>query len=148
MRAVRVLLFAVAAMCSAVSVDLARIVLHSTTSEIRGVAHDAAGNIYVSGMLRDGEFQPVRPLQTDGGLFLMKLSGSGAVLLATPLGTQRHRDQFGGIAVDAQGNVWIAGTTRAPDLAITSGATAIHGDQDHVFVICLPPSVDRISFST
>ena len=73
--------------CSAVTVDLAKVVLHSTTSDIRAVAHDAAGNIYVAGELRGGDFQAVRPIQTDGGLFLMKLNASGDVLLGTPLGT-------------------------------------------------------------
>ena len=94
----RTLLFLVfAGICPAVSVDLAQLVLRSNTSEIRGSAHDAAGNIYLAGHLRFDDLTAVRPLQSEGGLFLIKLSPAGEVLLATPLGTHPSRDTFGAL---------------------------------------------------
>lgn len=112
MRSVCMIAVAVAQACGAVSIDLARVILHSTDAEIRAVAHDGTGNIYVAGQLLGGAFQSTRPLQAHGGLFLIKLNSSGNVVFATSVGTHDVA-------------VWIAGSTRSPDLSVTPGGSSV-----------------------
>lgn len=89
---------------------------------------DSAGNIYLSGRLTGAVgFPLVNPLQarnTFGGTFVMKLDPTGATVgFATNIYDQNNGGVFpGGIDVDSQGNIYVAGYTQSTNLPVTSGA--------------------------
>src|SRR5438105_5896343 len=88
------------------------------------IAVDASGNAYVAGAAgpgfptTPGAFQP-----TDDGnwhAFVMKLNPTGSALVySTYLGDSSDGS---GIAVDADGNAYVTGTTRSPNFPTTAGA--------------------------
>ncbi len=91
---------------------------------VESMAVDSAGNVYLSGgadgnfSVTPGALQPVdTSTGTDNGpsLFLAKLSADGSTLLyGTYLGGMSGAE-LSGLALDAQGNLWVAGTTASPD---------------------------------
>jgi hypothetical protein len=80
---------------------------HAASDEIRGVAADGFGNVYISGA-------------TDGGLagpsagsfdaFVAKYDAAGNLQWTRQLGTAEF-DESGGVSADGLGNVYISGTT-------------------------------------
>ena len=93
------------------------------------VAVDATGNAYLTGYtassnfpVSSGAFQPVfggsggqyDNTYTSGDAFVVKMSPTGSVVYSTYLGGKK--DDIGlGIAIDAQGNAYIAGSTLSTD---------------------------------
>lgn len=83
------------------------------------IALDAAGNAYVTGHT-DGDW-PVTAdaFQSQGGFpgdaFILKLAPNGTVLYSTYLGNQTLAEGFG-IAVDAQNNIYVTGSTQTATL--------------------------------
>jgi hypothetical protein len=78
-----------------------------------GIAVDSSGNVYVTGDSYATWGSPVRPFA--GGTFdafAAKLNNSGALQWNTFLGGS-GTDEGNGIAVDASGNVYVAGTSNA-----------------------------------
>jgi hypothetical protein len=80
------------------------------------IAVDSVGNLYFTASTKSGGFPTVNALQTTygGGLFdavVSKFNPSGTVLLfSTYLGGD-SRDTISGIAVDADGDIYLAGDT-------------------------------------
>jgi uncharacterized protein (TIGR03437 family) len=111
--------------------------LPDTTALVRAMAVDAAGNTYLTGSTASatfpttpGVFQPQSgggtcPFSTTVGpsgepcsdAFVVKLDPTGAVVWATYLGGSKN-DEGDAIAVDTQGNVYVAGLT-SPGLGYT-----------------------------
>ena len=99
----------------------------------RGIAVDAAGNVYVAGAagagdlagISAGSWQSDYTGDTSGSpqdAFLAKLNPAGtAVLYATYLGGT-GRQQGWAVAIDGSGNAYIAGNTTASDFPVTAGA--------------------------
>ena len=94
-------------------------------------------------------------------VFVAKLSPDGSKLLASTLLGGSSIDQPGGVAVDAEGNVFVAGTTDSTDFPTTVGAyrTKLNptgcpetkGDERRcydIFVSKIPPDFSRLEFST
>jgi len=85
-----------------------------------GIAADAAGNAYVSGLTSSADFPVVNPLQSAYGggpndAFVVKVNPTGSALVySTYLGGSGD-DQGLGIAVDAAGNAYVAGQTNSPN---------------------------------
>ena len=82
---------------------------------------DAAGNIYVAGITKSDCFPTANPLQAARGgdydLWAARISSDGAHLdYSTYLGGS-NTEYLGRIAVDAAGNVTLAGTTNSPLLS-------------------------------
>ena len=111
----------------------------SASDTVRAMATDSAGNLYVLGETYSPDF-PVtaNALQPKHGgvpgsdlmigdthatdLFITKLSLDGRrILWSTYLGGS-GMDTAGGIAVDATGNVYVAGSTGSPNFPVTPGA--------------------------
>jgi Beta-propeller repeat len=82
--------------------------------QARGLAVDSGGNAYITGTTASTNF-PVTggALSTDAssGAFVTKLSVGGAMVYSTYLGAGSGAAEPNGIAVDAAGNAYIAGTT-------------------------------------
>lgn len=78
----------------------------------QALALDNGGNIYVAGT-SDGTWgSPVRPFGDANDAFAAKLTGSGGVIWTTFLGGN-DSDAGNGIAVDGNGNVYVAGDSDA-----------------------------------
>jgi hypothetical protein len=88
------------------------------------IAVDAEGRAYVTGETSSRDFPTVNPLQLDYGggstdAFVTKLSGGGTALIYSTYLGGNERDSGLGIAVDAAGNAYVAGTTESPNYPIT-----------------------------
>ncbi|MCC2670780.1 MAG: cell surface glycoprotein (s-layer protein) related protein [Armatimonadetes bacterium] len=87
------------------------------------ITTDAAGNTYATGTTASANF-PVtgdayQPLPTAGSeIYINKYSPTGALLYATFLGGHGS-EEGGGIAVGADGQVYVSGATTAEDFPIT-----------------------------
>lgn len=129
------------------------------------VLPDAQGHIWVAGSTNETDL----PLSQNalksvcgcslysGDGYLAEFSADGSSLLyATYLGTstQSSADQSGNDAItsaamDAQGNIWLAGLTNGTDLPVTSNApqSGLSGVQDG-FVLEYDPAVNRLAYGT
>jgi HYDIN/CFA65/VesB-like, Ig-like domain/Beta-propeller repeat/Cep192 domain 4 len=109
-----------------------------------GVAVDASGNAYVTGITASVNFPSKSAAQTvnAGGsdAFVAKLNSSGTRLIFSTYLGGTGIDSASGIAIDSAGNSYIAGNTYSSDFPATSGAfqTAYGGDGDG-FVAKLGP---------
>jgi hypothetical protein len=100
---------------------------HSSYDEGRGIAVDALGNAYITGLTSSFNFPVTQhSVQTTWGggfdAFVSKLNPAGsAMLYSTFLGG--GLDDFGyGIAVDASGNAYVTGATYSSNFPTTAGA--------------------------
>lgn len=89
----------------------------SDDEEGRGVAVDSQGNIWITGATESQNFPTVGPLagSYSGGsmdTFVAKLSPAGEILMAAYMGDDAS-DQGNGIALDPQGNAYIAAESGA-----------------------------------
>jgi hypothetical protein len=123
-----------------------------------GIAVDAQGDAYIAGSTSSGDF-PVTPgaFRTSyagdsaggGDTFVAKLAPAGDHLMyATLLGGSD--DAGAGIAVDAQGDAYIAGSTSNYDIPVTPGAFQTTGDfwPQGAFVAKLAPAGNRLLYAT
>jgi len=115
------------------------------------IAIDALGNVYVTGATDSTNFPVRSPLQATGGqtdAFVSKFNTTGKLVYSTFLGG-RSTDSGAAIAVDSNGQAYVAGSTSSPDFPITSGSlqTSKHGDYD-VFVAKLRTDGASLIYST
>ncbi len=120
------------------------------------IAVDAAGNAYVTGStdstnfpVTQGAYQPTKNNKGGGNAFVTKLNPGGtAVLSSTYLGGS-NGDTGHAIAVDATGNIYVAGEASSADFPVTAGAleTTLPGPWDG-FVAKLNPSATTLLYST
>ena len=98
---------------------------------------DAAGDIYVAGTTTSFNFPTAAAWQASfGGYrdgFLMKLDRTGSVLWSTYYGGDGD-DRPSAVAVDAQGRVYLAGTTSSSNLPVIGGLRKGLGLMDDAFV--------------
>jgi beta-propeller repeat-containing protein len=122
-----------------------------------GIAVDAAGNAYVTGLTNSnnfptslGAFQPAfGGGETD--VFVTKLGPTGSGLVySTYFGGSNGREQGFGIAVDATGNAYVSGATRSTDFPTTMGAfqTTYGGGNVDAFVAKFNPPGSALVYST
>ena len=88
----------------------------SSQTRINAAATDAGGNVYITGRTGARNFPLLHAVQTTlPGLniaFLMKFDPDGNLLFSTLLGGERN-DEPNAIALDSQGNMYIAGRTNS-----------------------------------
>lgn len=123
-------------------------------ASVTAVAVDASGNLFLAGGASAGAgFPEVNPLLGPGGgvsdAFVAKLDPSGSVLLySTRLGGS-GTDYAEGLAVDAQGNAYVIGTTGSFDFPTVNPISAFRGAQfSDAFVAKLSPGGAQLAYST
>ncbi|MCL5671333.1 MAG: SBBP repeat-containing protein, partial [Acidobacteria bacterium] len=114
---------------------------------------DGSGNAYVAGYTFSTDFPLQNPVQgANAGTvnaFVSEINPAGTALsFSTYLGGSSS-DRAYGVAVDGNGNVYVAGAAQSSDFPTTSGAfqTANHGQLD-AFVAKLKPSGPTLVYST
>jgi hypothetical protein len=87
------------------------------------IALDSQGNIIIAGQTNADDFPLVNPIQSEpNGLFVSKLSPDGSTLeFSTYLGGE-DSDRLGGMVIDSDDNVYLAGSTRSINFPTTRGA--------------------------
>ena len=135
----------------------------SGTDRSRAIAVDSSGYIYVVGDTSSTDFplaQPYEPLPTGLNsisnprhIFVTKLTpNASGVVFSTYLGGSTG-ESGRGIAVDASGNVYVAGTTVSSDYPVTTGAigsggnTSQTGENNDVVVTELSPTGVSLVYS-
>lgn len=107
----------------------AEIPIMNTLDALTGIAADGEGNLWLTGITRTNSL----PL-TEGAIdktfvgaegFVVKLDPEGRIVYATYLGGSSEFDVPGSIAVDRDGNVYIAGATMSDDFPVTRNAFQI-----------------------
>ncbi|MBI2322917.1 MAG: SBBP repeat-containing protein [Chloroflexi bacterium] len=99
----------------------------SSQDDSSGIAVDAAGSAYVTGRTRSPDFPTTagafdRTHNGNDDVFVAKLDATGSALVyATYLGGS-SQDDSSGIAVDAAGSAYVAGSTLSTDFPTTAGA--------------------------
>ncbi len=131
--------------------------LGGSTITGHGIAVDASGNAYVTGITHSSDF-PTTPgafQATFGELynaaFVSKLNPAGSALVySTYLGGNDGTDGFG-IAVDASGDAYVTGQTSSSNFPTTPGAfqTTYRADNCcNAFVSKLNPAGSALVYST
>src|SRR5438552_3467713 len=120
-----------------------------------GIAVDAAGSAYVTGVTRSTDFPTASPLQatTGGGVegdaFVTKLDPTGSALVYSTYLGGRGVDYGYGIAVDAAGSAYVTGQTTSTDFPTTIGAfQTTKGGSYNAFVTKLNPTGSALVYST
>lgn len=90
------------------------------------IAVDPSGNIYIAGSTSSGDFPLSKALQTQPGVgatgFVMKLSGDGSTILySTYFGGTQGGSAVSGLATDANGDLYLTGSTTSADFPHTAG---------------------------
>ena len=120
---------------------------------VQNIAADDQDNVYVVGRTTSTNFPTQGPFQDTlsgpGDVFVAKLSSDGSQLLfATYLGGS-GLDIPGGIAVDAEGNVYVSGGTASADFPTTAGTIQPDfGGQVDAFVAKLNPQGSDLIYAT
>lgn len=128
---------------------------------IRGIAVDSSSNIYLTGSTSSldfptttGAFQVTHGPNADGvsfsdDAFITKLNSHGNGFIYSTFIGGSSSDSAGGIAVDADGNAYVAGSSFSLDFPTTVGAfqTVSHRNDD-AFVLKLNPEGSALLYST
>jgi len=116
------------------------------------VAVDFAGSAYVAGDTLSANF-PISGgavQRTFGGAtdaFIVKLTATGAISYSTFLGGAAV-EHAGGIAVDAGGNVYVAGGTFSTNFPVAAALQPASGGGQDAFVTKLNPAGSNLVYST
>jgi hypothetical protein len=108
---------------------------------IQSIGADAAGNLYLAGQARTA--------QSTGIMYVAKLDPSGSnMLYSTYVGGKSGRDVVRSLAVDAQGDVFLTGTTNSADFPLVKPLQKASGGAGDAFLLELDPTGAQILYST
>src|SRR5271157_741178 len=124
----------------------------TASDQANGIAVDSSGSAYITGYANSLDFPVAAPLQgTNHGapdVFVAKLNPAGTALVySTYLGGSGDDRAFG-IAVDANGNAYVAGTTSSTDFPTMNPLQAALAGGTDAFVAKLNVSGNRLVYST
>jgi hypothetical protein len=128
-----------------------------------GIAIDAAGTVYIAGSTASSDFPTVDPIQASRNNGTVDVTGFVAgfspdlsqLLFSTYLGGDSN-DSVEAVALDAQGNVYVAGETQSLTFPTTPGALQEHAGNRicperscyDAFVTKIDPHASAIVYST
>ena len=123
----------------------------------QAIAVDSQGNAYVTGFTTSSDFPTKNPLQAalsgmfNQDLFITKLSPDGSSLVYSTYLGGTGLDTIAGIALDAQNEVVLAGTTKSTDFPVVNALephlTGTSGNSD-AFVAKIQADGSALVFST
>ncbi len=115
------------------------------------IALDPAGNIYIAGSVTSTDFVLSNALQTTpGSSFIVKLSPDGNTLLySTYFGDVQGQTSIAALATDTKGDLYLTGTSDAPDFPTTFGmpASGLNMFRYAAFITEIDAAGDRILYS-
>lgn len=130
-----------------------------------GIAVDPTGNAYITGWTDSSDFPTLGAIQSacvphgraswicSGDVYVAKLDAIGQLMYATYLGGDYHDSGYG-IAVDADGNAYVAGETQSWNFPVTPSAfdTTLNSGSDTIysdgFVAKLNPEGSGLVYAT
>ena len=120
------------------------------------VAVDAARNVYVTGYTYrpaalgpPGAFQVVGPAGGSLDAFVLKMGTGGRGLVYAAFWGGSGDEAGRAVAVDGQGSAYVAGTTRSPDLPLTTGSPdGVYGGGDDAFAFKLDAAGTGLAYAT
>jgi hypothetical protein len=117
----------------------------------QGIAVDTLENVYIAGFTQSPDFPTISPFQSTllgtQNAFVAKLAPSGATLLGSTYLGGSGNDAASALAVDAQGDVYVAGYTQSKDFPAHALQKSLLGTQN-AFVTEFAPSLEKFVFST
>jgi uncharacterized repeat protein (TIGR01451 family) len=116
-----------------------------------GIAVDASGSAYVTGLTVSGDFPTVNPLQlTSHGVdaFVAKLNADGSALVYSTYLGGSGSDGGSGIAVDASGNAYVTGGTGSTDFPTVNPLQPTNHGGGDAFVLKLNAAGSALVYST
>jgi len=112
---------------------------------------DTAGNAYIAGDTQSTDFPLSGPVQSVLGgktdAFVTRLTPAGAVSFGTYLGGNND-EHVGGLALDASGNIYIAGGTLSANFPLAAPLQATSGGSQDAFVAKMSTSPAALIYST
>ncbi len=115
------------------------------------IAVDAAGNAYVTGSTTSTNFPTMNPFQASLGgqdAYVTKLNAVGdGLVYSTYLGGSSY-EAGNGIAVDAEGNAYVTGSTYSTDFPTKNPFQATYGGDDDAFVTKFNAAGNALLYST
>jgi Beta-propeller repeat len=115
------------------------------------VAIDSSGNAYVTGQTKSTDFPTKSPLYgtNKGGfdVFVTKLSPTGSLVYSTYIGGSGD-DSGNAIALDASGNVFVAGGTKSSDFPTLGAYQSTLKGASNAFVLELNSTGSTLMYST
>ena len=127
----------------------------SGTDGASGLAVDAAGNAYIGGGTASPNF-PVTPgafstvLTGSGDAFVTKLNAAGSGLIFSTLIGGSGTEGIGGLVLDTDANIYVAGGTSSADFPMTPTAydNTFNGAVSDAFIAKLNPGATALLYST
>lgn len=117
-----------------------------------GIAVDAAGNAYLTGLTWSPDFPTANPLQASnaGGadIFVAKLDASGGALVYSTYLGGSSSESARAPKLDAAGGVYVTGFTGSADFPIVNAAQSNYAGAEDAFVTKLDPSGSALVYST
>ena len=119
-----------------------------------GIAVDASGNAYITGLTYSKNFPTASPLQGRFGggkfdAFVAKINATGSALVYSTFLGGRGVDRGNGIAVDASGNAYVAGSTDSSNFPTASALQpSFGGGRWDAFVAKLNAAGATLVYST
>jgi hypothetical protein len=128
---------------------------------VAAITADAAGNTYLAGnrtsainatvvliaTLTEVPLPLVQAPPPPNDVFVGKLDPSGKILF-TAVFAGKAQDRGLAVAVDATGNVYVAGTTTSPDFPVSNALQSQNGQFGAGFIVKLSPDGKTILYST
>lgn len=112
------------------------------------IAVDSIGNTYVTGISGSANFPGAAGLKGTEDVFVMKINPGGTSKLYTTILGGGGADEGHGIAVDAQGNAYITGSTGSLDFPTKNPVQAAFGGSGDAFVAKLSANGAALLYAT